>query len=135
MEYPGADGGKGEPVNCPMNCYSMTDILKNQRIKVYDIYLKERRNSMAACRYCGCEMLTAEGCGISKVRIGGRVYPRIRFGGRGDLTEGTGKSSRCFDCNALTGHFHHVGCDAERCPKCGGQLISCSCGNAGFIRE
>jgi len=38
--------------------------------------------------------------------------------------EGNG---RCHDCNIKHGGFHHLNCDVERCPKCGGQLISCGC--------
>ena len=36
-------------------------------------------------------------------------------------------NGRCHDCNIKHGGKHHPGCDAERCPKCGGQLISCGC--------
>lgn len=34
---------------------------------------------------------------------------------------------RCHDCNVKLGQYHHPGCDMERCPRCGGQLISCDC--------
>lgn len=36
-------------------------------------------------------------------------------------------SGRCHDCNIKHGGLHHPGCDVERCPRCGGQLISCDC--------
>jgi len=37
---------------------------------------------------------------------------------------GTGN---CHDYNAPPGSCHHLGCDVERCPQCGGQSISCDC--------
>lgn len=33
----------------------------------------------------------------------------------------------CHDCNAEEGQYHSPGCDMERCPFCGGQLITCGC--------
>lgn len=33
----------------------------------------------------------------------------------------------CHDCGCKEGEFHTPGCDMERCPFCGGQLISCNC--------
>lgn len=36
-------------------------------------------------------------------------------------------SHNCGDCGCAEGELHDLGCDMERCPKCGGQLISCDC--------
>ena len=38
-------------------------------------------------------------------------------------------------CRARPGHYHHVGCDAERCPVCGGQLISCDCDISEYVER
>ena len=81
----------------------------------------------AVCKVCGKDMMKAKGCSIAKIHIGSKVYDRIKVGAPGDFDEGRPETTRCHDCNALFGHFHHWGCDAERCPACGGQLISCDC--------
>lgn len=33
----------------------------------------------------------------------------------------------CHDCGAEPGQLHQRGCDVERCPRCGGQVIGCNC--------
>lgn len=33
----------------------------------------------------------------------------------------------CGDCGAQPQEFHDSGCGKERCPMCGGQIISCGC--------
>jgi hypothetical protein len=37
------------------------------------------------------------------------------------------KRDFCGDCGVREGEIHHFGCDMERCPFCGCQLISCEC--------
>lgn len=82
---------------------------------------------MAKCTACNREMLTANGCEFQWIFANGKKYRRIKCGGLGDFLEGYDRNDRCGDCGAKVGYFHHWGCDIERCPACGNQLISCDC--------
>lgn len=37
------------------------------------------------------------------------------------------EKSICHDCGANPGEYHEMGCDVERCPDCGSQMIACNC--------
>jgi hypothetical protein len=78
---------------------------------------------MATCIDCNLEMTTADGCTLSEVPIDGAQVARNRC------------TRLCGDCRAKPGTFHHLGCDVERCPNCGRQLISCGCWTDGVEEE
>jgi hypothetical protein len=83
----------------------------------------------AVCDFCGGNMLLADGCKPSVINRDDddKAFERIKMGDSDDFYKGSDPDHRCGDCGAKPGHYHHPGCDLERCPICGGQLISCDC--------
>lgn len=82
---------------------------------------------MAKCNYCGKDYLKDDGCDAFPIEFNGKIYERVKVGDPGDFYEDASADTRCGDCGAKVGHYHHVGCDCERCPVCGLQFISCDC--------
>lgn len=55
-----------------------------------------------------------------------RQFERVRFGEERDgWTNGL---ASCHDWGVVRGELHIALCDAEECPQCRGQLLSCECG-------
>ena len=82
---------------------------------------------MSVCKHCNQEMMDFEnvtGCTLKTVSFpDGKDEASIPYHHKSDEKW----FDRCHDCNAARGQYHHPGCDMERCPRCGEQLISCGC--------
>lgn len=86
---------------------------------------------MSICIACENEMLTADSCIKIPVKIEDEQLDPVRYGDEERPVEwgpsAASEGRRCHDCGVNPGGFHHPGCDAEQCPKCRHQLISCGC--------
>lgn len=116
-------------------CFDILEQVDSYGIKIYSVdgtvikdFLAINRALWASlllgatCELCGQHMSKSSGCTCKTVYSGKDTYPRIPFG---DVY--TTKTERCPDCNAAPGKYHHLNCDMEICPVCGGQLLGCEC--------
>lgn len=79
---------------------------------------------MAVCDYCTFDMKNQVSCTLDVAVIDGVEYSRIRFQ---PMLYPMSMIEKCHDCWTPLGGQHHPGCDAEICPKCFYQAISCEC--------
>ena len=70
------------------------------------------RMSVNVCELCGLEFSVEASCLAGKGRI---PY--------GSEQPPTFSVEVCHDCNVALGSFHHLGCDAEECPRCRGAAV------------
>jgi hypothetical protein len=55
----------------------------------------------------------------------GKSVARIPYGA--EQEDWGAKERPCLDCRVFKGELHVPGCDAEECPVCHEQLITCEC--------
>ena len=78
----------------------------------------------AVCSWCRHDMTTAISCTMDALHQKGRHFDLPPYGAEPGRRA---NSDRCGDCGVSRGGWHHPGCDLQRCPVCGGQLLSCEC--------
>ena len=96
---------------------------------------KEVAEHYATCDYCHRKM-GENGCKKHWYIIDGEEYEAVKFGD--PMEKLPDDITVCHDCGAKLGEYHHPGCDMERCPKCGKQLIGfhgCDVSDAIYMDE
>ena len=82
---------------------------------------------MVICNLCRGDMDKVDGCINKKFLCAdGKIVNAKPYT---PLTKEEEKHlpKRCHDCHCRLGNYHHDSCDMERCPRCGGQALSCEC--------
>lgn len=79
---------------------------------------------MAICEACKLEMTSQKTVTCLDVEVEFPGSPPMKAVPYEPIDGG---KKRCHDCYVKPGGLHHPGCDAEECPACHGQLISCGC--------
>lgn len=82
---------------------------------------------MSICKSCLNDMKEVKSCNRNSALWLGKstqMYATIPYINPATFTN---DNPNCHDCGVQIGAKHHPGCDMERCPRCGGQLISCGC--------
>ena len=88
---------------------------------------------MFICKDCNKDMADPAVATCTKETItsaDGTTYTRIPFP---MIHEGKVNNRKCHDCGVMPGGIHHLFCVVEQCPRCSGQLLSCSCFDEGEL--
>jgi len=80
---------------------------------------------MSICKYCRKEKLEGHSCLGIPVRHGSSKYEPVKYGDESNPNKST--EERCPDCGVIKGGYHHIMCEQEECPVCGGKLVNCGC--------
>lgn len=59
--------------------------------------------------------------------IKGKVVKRVKYGEEKNGYDYSPDTNPCHDCAVLKGEYHLFGCEAEECPLCRRQVLSCGC--------
>ena len=82
--------------------------------------MAKKVHKYATCKDCGQEMVKGGSCKVTH-------YASKDKGSKGVERLPSELDYNCGDCNCAPNTLHHIGCDMERCPLCGGQALGCEC--------